>query len=196
MSWNDFFHYAGSWKRNGGERRSQRWLDTVSVWPDMSGQCSAFARVSVWWSDAGTVASSQFCSASGHCFVVRCSGLTSTSGQSRDKRVRSFLVRSVCATSASGCCFAASRCATGASGQLDQHVRSARFRLFKFLTALFEGVVYKYSLAGSRLSLLNILTYLWALWAKQLSSHLSLLLLCIFKVRLSDPSAFALWDCI
>jgi hypothetical protein len=33
-----------------------------------------------------------------------------------------------------------SRCATGASGQLAQRVRSALFWLFKFLTALFEGV--------------------------------------------------------
>jgi hypothetical protein len=31
--------------------------------------------------DAGTVASGQFCSASGRCFVVRCSGLTSASGR-------------------------------------------------------------------------------------------------------------------
>jgi hypothetical protein len=29
---------------------------------------------------------------------------------------------------------------TSASGQLDQRVRSAQFQLFKFLTALFEGV--------------------------------------------------------
>jgi hypothetical protein len=96
--------------------------------------------------DAGTVVSGQFYNASGHCFVERCSGLTSASGQSRDQRVRSFPARPVCATSASGqsrdqrvrsfparpvCatstsghCFAVSRCATGASGQLDQRVRS------------------------------------------------------------------------
>jgi hypothetical protein len=43
-----------------------------------------------------------------------------------DQRVRSVTgpARPVCATSASGRCFAVSRCATGASGQLDQRVWS------------------------------------------------------------------------
>jgi hypothetical protein len=52
--------------------------------------------------DAGTVASGQFCSTSGRCFVVRCSGLTSASGPLRDQRVRSSFVRPVHATSTSG----------------------------------------------------------------------------------------------
>jgi hypothetical protein len=52
--------------------------------------------------NAGTVASGQFCSASGRCFVVRCSGLTSASGPLRDQRVRSSFTRPVVATSASG----------------------------------------------------------------------------------------------
>jgi hypothetical protein len=49
---------------------------------------------------------------------------TSACGHSRDQRVRSFPVRPVYATSASGRCFAVSRWATGASGQLNQRVRS------------------------------------------------------------------------
>jgi hypothetical protein len=49
---------------------------------------------------------------------------TSASGHSRDQRVRPFPARPVCTTSASGRCFAVRCCATGASGQLDQHVRS------------------------------------------------------------------------
>jgi hypothetical protein len=71
---------------------------------------------------------------------MRCSDLTSASGQSRDQRVQSILACPVYVTSASGRCFAASRYATGASGQLDLHVRLVRFRMFMFLTALFEGV--------------------------------------------------------
>jgi hypothetical protein len=49
---------------------------------------------------------------------------TSASGHSRDQRVRSFPARPVCAMRASGRCLAVSRWATGASGQLDQRVRS------------------------------------------------------------------------
>jgi hypothetical protein len=55
------------------------------------------------------------------CALLR---LTSASGQSRDQRVWSFAARPVCASSASGRCFVVSRCATGASGQLDQRIRS------------------------------------------------------------------------
>jgi hypothetical protein len=73
-------------------------------------------------------------------FGCALSGLTSTSGQLWDQHVRSIPARLVCVTSVSGRCFAASRCATGASGQCDQRVRSTRFRLFKFLTAIFKGV--------------------------------------------------------
>jgi hypothetical protein len=65
-----------------------------------------------------------FFSVSGHCVVVRCSDLTSASGHSRDQRVRSYAARPVCALSASGHCFAVSRCATSAFGRLDQRVRS------------------------------------------------------------------------
>jgi hypothetical protein len=57
--------------------------------------------------DSGTVAFGQFYSASDRCFVERCSGLTSASGQLRDQRVRSHLARPVCVTSASRRCFAA-----------------------------------------------------------------------------------------
>jgi hypothetical protein len=76
--------------------------------------------------DAGTVASGQFCSASGRCFVVRCSSLTSASGPDNE-RARSVLrgvgvVRSACPVSL-----------TSASGQRD-------FGCFKCLTAIFEGV--------------------------------------------------------
>jgi hypothetical protein len=70
-----------------------------------------------------------FFSASGHCFVVRHSGLTSASSHSWDQRVRSFSARQVCARSASGHCFAVSRCATGVSDQLDQRVRSVLHEL-------------------------------------------------------------------
>jgi hypothetical protein len=58
-----------------------------------------------------------FFSASGRCFVERCSG---------DQRVWSFMgpTRSVCAMSASDRCFAVSHCAAGVSGRLDQRVRS------------------------------------------------------------------------
>jgi hypothetical protein len=52
--------------------------------------------------DAVTIASGQFCSASGRCFIVCCSGLTSASGPLRDQRVRSSFARSVVAWSASG----------------------------------------------------------------------------------------------
>jgi hypothetical protein len=51
--------------------------------------------------DTDTVASGQFCSASGHYFVVCCSGLTSTSGPLRDQRVRSSFARPVVAWSTS-----------------------------------------------------------------------------------------------
>jgi hypothetical protein len=49
---------------------------------------------------------------------------TSASGHSRDQRVRPFPARPVCVMSASGRCFAVSHWATGASGRLDQRVRS------------------------------------------------------------------------
>jgi hypothetical protein len=114
-----------------------------------TGRVRSFRELTGLQPDAGTVASGQFCSASGHCFVVRCSGLTSASGQSRDQRVRSVtgparpvnpsasglrdervrsvlrdlaVVRPACPVSW-----------TSASGQHD-------FGCFKFLTALFEGV--------------------------------------------------------
>jgi hypothetical protein len=51
---------------------------------------------------AGTVASGQFYSVSGHCFIVHCSGLTSASGPLRDQRVRSIFARPVVVWSASG----------------------------------------------------------------------------------------------
>jgi hypothetical protein len=54
---------------------------------------------------AGTMASGQFCSVSGHYFVVRCSGLTSVSGPLRDQRVRSSFARPVVAWSAFDRCF-------------------------------------------------------------------------------------------
>jgi hypothetical protein len=95
------------------------------------GRVRSFRELTGLQPDAGTVASGQFYSASGRCFVVRCSGLTSASSQSRDQRVRSIPARSVCASCASGRCFVDSRCATGTSGQLDQRVRSARLRLFQ-----------------------------------------------------------------
>jgi hypothetical protein len=71
-------------------------------------------------------------SASGRCFVVSRWAI-SVSGQ-LDQRVRSVLrdlavVRPTRPVSM-----------TSVSGQLDQRVRSSRFWLFKFLTALFEGV--------------------------------------------------------
>jgi hypothetical protein len=50
--------------------------------------------------------------------------VTNASGHSWDQCVRSFVARSVYASSASGRCFTVSHCATGASGQLDQRVRS------------------------------------------------------------------------
>jgi hypothetical protein len=91
--------------------------------------------------DAGTVASGQFCSVSSHCFVVRCSGLTSASGPLWDQRVRSYFARPVRTTSASGRCFmsvdtvrsARLVSLTSVSGQRD-------FACFKFLTAIFKGV--------------------------------------------------------
>jgi hypothetical protein len=52
--------------------------------------------------DAGTVASSQFSSAFGRCFVVRCSGLTSASGPLWDQRVRSSFARPVVAVAKPG----------------------------------------------------------------------------------------------
>jgi hypothetical protein len=55
------------------------------------------------------------------CALLR---LTSASGHSWDQHVRSFPARPVYAMSASGRCFTVSRWATGASGQLDQRVRS------------------------------------------------------------------------
>jgi hypothetical protein len=58
-------------------------------------------------SDADTVASGQFCSASGRCFIVRCLGLTSVSGLLLDQRVRSSFARLVITWDASGQCFAA-----------------------------------------------------------------------------------------
>jgi hypothetical protein len=90
---------------------------------------------------AGTVASGQFCSASGRCFVVRCSGLTSAFGLLRDQRIRSYFARPVRATSVSGWCFVSVDTVrsvhpvslTSASSQHD-------FGCFKFLTAIFEGV--------------------------------------------------------
>jgi hypothetical protein len=73
--------------------------------------------------DVDTVASGQFCSASGRCFVVRSLCLTSASG--RSQRVRSTQrARPVGASRHS-------RCAIGASGQCDQHVRSARLQRFQ-----------------------------------------------------------------
>jgi hypothetical protein len=54
---------------------------------------------------------------------------TSASGHSRDQRVRPFPARPVYAMSASGRCFVVSRCATGASGHLDQRVRSVLHEL-------------------------------------------------------------------
>jgi hypothetical protein len=70
--------------------------------------------------DAGTVASVQFCSASGRCFLVRCSGLTSASGLLRDQRVRSVVhgVGAVQSTHPVSL--------TSASGPRDQRVWSAR----------------------------------------------------------------------
>jgi hypothetical protein len=52
--------------------------------------------------DADTVASGQFYSASGRCFVVRCSGLTSASGLLQDQHVRSSFACLVVAWGASG----------------------------------------------------------------------------------------------
>jgi hypothetical protein len=57
-----------------------------------------------------------------HCRVRSC--FFSASGRCWDQRVRSFAARLVCAMSASDRCFAVSRWATSASGQLDQRVRS------------------------------------------------------------------------
>jgi hypothetical protein len=78
---------------------------------------------------------------------------TSTSGH-LDQHVRSFGPARPVSTSR------VSRWATGTSSQLDQRVRSTRFRLFKFLMALFEGVRL-YILVGRLKALpLGHLTYL------------------------------------
>jgi hypothetical protein len=71
-------------------------------------------------------------SVSGRCFVVS-RWATGTSGQ-LDQRVRSVLRDLAIVRPARPVSM------TSASGQCDQHVRSSRFRLFKFLTALFEEV--------------------------------------------------------
>jgi hypothetical protein len=105
-------------------------------------------------SDAGTIASDQFCSVSGRCLngaLLRLDQrVRSVMGPARlvvlhasgprNERVRSVLcgigaVRSACPVNS-----------TSASGQYDNSC-------FKCLTALFEGVVYKYSLTGSKLHL-------------------------------------------
>jgi hypothetical protein len=91
--------------------------------------------------DAGTVASGQFCSAFGRCFVVRCSGLTSASGPLWDQRIWSYFARPVRVTSASGQCFASvgvvrSACPVSLTSASDQR----DFGCFKFLMAIFEGV--------------------------------------------------------
>jgi hypothetical protein len=154
-----FFHYAGSQKRNGGERRSQRWPDAgpdvVFVWPDASGQCSASARVLVFRSDTVarpvTVDRTRSVDLGAywtstrrwHCGV-----------RSVRQRVRSLSRWSVAQawparpvryrTSVSGhtsrvwsaqrarpvSASRCRRCAIGASGQFDQRVRSAQLRLF------------------------------------------------------------------
>jgi hypothetical protein len=122
----------------------------------MSGQCSVSARVSIFdrtrWHvrslsighvrsfreltglqpDAGTMASGQFCSASSRCFVGARLWL--------DQRVRSItgLARPVelrtsgrCVERVRSVLRERSRCAIGASGQLDQRIWSARLWLFQ-----------------------------------------------------------------
>jgi hypothetical protein len=82
------------------------------------------------------------------------------------------------------------------SGQTDLCI--GRLGLSPFLeptALLFEGA-YKYVVAGSKLSLLVILTSLTSLWAEQTPSHSSLLLVCKSKVRLSDSKCICLSDCI
>jgi hypothetical protein len=84
--------------------------------------------------DTGTVASSQFCSASSRCFVGRCLGLTSASGPLRDQRVQSCFARPVRMMSDEHVWLVLRehrRCAIGTSGQCDQSVRSARLQLFR-----------------------------------------------------------------
>jgi hypothetical protein len=67
-----------------------------------TGHVRSFRELTGLQPDAGTVASGQFCSAFDHCFVVRCSGLTSASDQLRDQRVWLSFARPVVAWSASG----------------------------------------------------------------------------------------------
>jgi hypothetical protein len=89
------------------------------------GRLRSFRELTELQPDAGTVASGQFYSASGRCFVVRSLCLTSASGPLRDQRVRSTQrARPVGASRHS-------RCAIDASGQCDQHVRSARLQRFQ-----------------------------------------------------------------
>jgi hypothetical protein len=71
------------------------------------GHVRSFRELTGLQPDAGTVASGQFCSTSGHCFIVRSLYLISASGPLRDRCVRSIPARPVLATSASGRCFAA-----------------------------------------------------------------------------------------
>jgi hypothetical protein len=60
------------------------------VWSRLTGRVWSLRELTGLQPGAGTVASGQFCSASGRCFVVRCSGLTSASGPLQDQRVRSL----------------------------------------------------------------------------------------------------------
>jgi hypothetical protein len=124
------FHYAGSRKRNGGERRSQRWPDTapdaVTVWPNASGQFNAVVRrVGVRVSHRRIRLGTQKCSAWRKADRTR-----DTSGHTRsdasghwgsllDSNRTLPLSRPVVVWSASDRCFAGARCcAIGASGRL------------------------------------------------------------------------------
>jgi hypothetical protein len=104
------FHYTESWKSNGGHSGDRTldqtrslfdWMCPVSVqrlrvsqlsnrtrWHVRSrsiGRVRSIRELTGLQPDAGTVTSGQFSSASGRCFVERCSDLTSASSPSRDQ---------------------------------------------------------------------------------------------------------------
>jgi hypothetical protein len=137
--WNAYFPLRQRW-RNGGEWRSLGWPDAgpdaVSDWPDASGQCLVFARVSVLWSDAvvrpvminrtrpvthGGLLETNGCWHYGVWFIKLVRPVADSL-----ERCSAWLARPVGhGTSASGRASRVGGVRTYASGQFDQRVRSA-----------------------------------------------------------------------